>query len=339
MASAPPAPPAPPPPGPALPARILIVRLGAIGDVANALVVAGALKQHQPAVEIGWVVHDLARPLVEGNPCVDRVHVWRRADGFRGLRRVLSEIRACDYGLALDLQRICKSAFVARRSGAPRTLGFDRRRAKELSWLWQTSTIPPGDPGAHMVTQYLEFVRALGLGDVEPVHPLPVNRGAEAWADAHVARAGGVPILVNVGASKPANRWPAARFGELARALAERWGGPVLLTGGPEDRTLFAPALAAATEDGPVHDLVGRSTLPELISLARRSRLFVGCDTGPMHLAVAVGTPAVVLFGPADPRRTGPWGTANRVVRHASRTMEAITVEAVCAACADMLKD
>src|SRR5262245_42388752 len=118
------------------PARVLAVRTGAIGDVVNALTFAVALKEARLDLFLGWVVHPLAAPLVEGHPCVDRVHVWKRDGGTGELLRLVRELRAERYDLAVDLQRIQKSALVARFSGAARVLGYDRRRAKELSWLW-----------------------------------------------------------------------------------------------------------------------------------------------------------------------------------------------------------
>ena len=119
-----------------LPARILVVRLGAIGDVTNALVLATAIKDASPHSEIGWVIHPLARPLVDDHPAVDRVHVWPRRSGVGGWRRLVREIRGERYELAADLQRIAKSAVLARASRAPRVLGADRGRTKELSWLF-----------------------------------------------------------------------------------------------------------------------------------------------------------------------------------------------------------
>lgn len=289
------------------PAKVLVVRLGAIGDVVNALVVAAALKRDDPARTIGWVVHDLARPLVEGNPVVDRVHLWRRGSGPSGLARLVRELRRERYGLVIDLQRIAKSALVARLAGAPRGLSFDRARSKELSWLLARERIAPGDRSAHMVEQYMEFARHLGVGARPPERVLPAPAAAARRAEELVGELGGAPILVNVGASKPANRWVPGRFGELAVRAAERFGGPVCLLGGPDDRRLFPADLAAIGGSG-VRDLVGATSLPELWELERRSRLFVGLDTGPMHLAAAVGLPCVILFGAADPRRTGPFG-------------------------------
>ena len=315
-----------------VPGKVLVVRLGAIGDVVNALVFASALKRHatpEAPVEIGWAVHDLARPLVEGHPAVDRVHRWTKGSGVAGFRALVSEVQEQGYELAVDLQRIQKSAALARLSGAERVLGYDRGRAKEASWLWARERIPPGDPQAHMVEQYLEFARYLGV-EAEPVRELPSDPEADAWAEAQVERMGAAPLQLNLGASKPENRWPAERFGELTVALRRELGVPVCLTGGPADRETAEVALGVAgrTPEG-VHDLVGQTSLRQLVSLSARARLYVGCDTGPMHVAAACGTPVVALFGPADPRRTGPFGVGHRVVRPASRRMDDIPVEEV----------
>ena len=298
-----------------LPKKILIVRLGAIGDVANALIVANAIKADSPDTEIGWVVHGLARPLVEGHPSVDRVHNWQRGGGVGELRRVIRELKGCGYELAIDLQRIAKSALLVRCSGAKRTLGFDRARSKELSWLLTGERIAPADRHAHMVEQYMGFVRHLGLNVAKPEHSLPSSTEAEARADEILRELGAPPILINLGASKPANRWVPGRFGELAIDAQRTFGVPVCLIGGPDDRAIFAEDLKRIEGSDSVTDLVGSTSLPELWALERRSRLFVGLDTGPMHLAVAVGLPCVILFGAADHRRTGPFGERDRIVR------------------------
>ncbi len=290
---------------PKAPGRVLVVRLGAIGDVANALVFASALKAARPDLHLGWAVHDLAHPLVEGHPDVDRAHLWRRASGLAGFRELVAELRAERYDLVVDLQRMLKSAALARAVRAPRTLGYDRRRAKEGSWILHRERIAPRDPEAHMVEHYLEFAAHLGAPG-PAIHRLPTDLAAEQNAKRRVAELGGAPILVQLGATKLANRWPAERFGQLAARLTEL--GPVCLSGGPGDRELADRALAVIPPGAQVHDLVGATNLPEFISLARRSRVFVGCDTGPMHLAASVGLPVVALFGPANPRRTGPYG-------------------------------
>src|SRR5688572_31573712 len=178
-----------------LPDKVLIVRLGAIGDIVNAQVVANALREARPRTRIGWVVRDLARPLLEGHPAVDRVHVWRRGSGAGGWFELVRELRAERYGLALDLQRIAKSGVLARASGAPRVLGFDRARSKELGWLWSTERIAPGRRDAHRVEWYLEFAAHLGLLRPKVLHRLPHDEEAERWAEREVAALGSAPVL------------------------------------------------------------------------------------------------------------------------------------------------
>ena len=325
---------------PPLPESVLVVRLGAIGDVTNALVFAEALREHAPRTRIGWVVHPLALPLVEGHPALDRVHLWRRERALRALPSLVRELRAERYELVVDLQRIAKSALLARLCGAPRSLGYDRGRSKEGSWLLHRERIPAGDPHAHMVEQYLEFARHLGIPDPGVRHRFPPDPRAEAWAEARVAEWGGAPIVLAIGASKPKNRWPAERFGRLARSLAPA-GWPLVLAGGPGDREAGGLALAQAGEE--VHDLVGRTDLHQLIALLGRARLVVSADSGPMHLAAAQERPVVALFGPADPRRTGPWekdgGCGHRVIHggNGDSTMDSIPVEEVERAVLDLL--
>ena len=286
---------------PALPESILVVRLGALGDVTNALVFAEAVRAHAPETRIGWVVHPLARPLVEGHPALDRVHVWPRERPLVGFLRLRAELREARYDLAVDLQRIAKSALLARASGARRVLGYDRGRAKELSWLLTRERIPAGDPRDHMVNHYLEFARHLGVPDPIARHRLPPDPAADAWAEALVAKWGAAPVILSVGASKPANRWPAERFGQLAAALAESLSVPIVLTGGPEDQEAGRIALAAS--QGKAVNMVGASSIRELIALLGRARGVVSADSGPMHLAAAQSCRVLALFGPAEPAR------------------------------------
>ena len=296
-----------------LPKRVLVVRLGAIGDVVNALVFASALKQADPDVHVGWAAHDLVLPLLVGNPVVDRVHHWPRADGLRGGLELRTELRAERYDCAVDLQRILKSATLAKLSGAPRVIGFDRARTKEGAWLFTNERVAPGPANEHMVERYLAVARHLGAAAEKPVWSLPIDDDSESEMEARFGRH--APILVNLGASKPANRWADAGYVELVRALSERGEAQVVLSGGPDDRTLFAETLAELEGSPGVVDLVGRTNLLELAALARRARAMVTCDTGPMHLAVACGLRVVALFGPADPDRTGPFGAHHRIVR------------------------
>jgi lipopolysaccharide heptosyltransferase II len=286
---------------------MLVVRTGAIGDVANALCFATALKQGLRDLHLGWVVHPLAEPLVRGHPDVDRLHVWPRGSGWAGWRRLVSELRAERYDTAVDLQRLQKSAFLVRCSGAQRRVGFIRGRVKEVAWIWTNERVDPGPAWTHMAETYRRMA-AHFVTNAQIERRLPDDPAGQLWAKEQIRLLGGAPLLLNLGATKAANRWPAERFGALAASLAQRGVGPLALIGGPGDRTAAETALAAAGANTPLTDLVGKSDLSGLIALLRLARGFVGCDTGPMHLAAAVGCPVLALFGAADERRTGPYG-------------------------------
>lgn len=297
---------------PSVPARILVVRLGAIGDVVNALVLATAIKDAAPGTHIGWAVHPLSRPLVQGHPAIDAVHVWRKGGGLSAFRDVLGEVRAARYDLAIDAQRILKSALLARLSGAERVLGFGRDRAKEASWILTGERLQRRVSVAHMVEHYLDFAGALGLANPQARFELPNDGHAVASAERWVREFGAAPIALHIGATKPANRWPLDRWRQLAARLADGYGDVVCFTGGPAEREA-AEELQRSVPSAKC--LAGRTSLLELAELLRRSRLLISCDSGPMHLAGAVGCPVVALFGAADERRTGPYGEAARVVR------------------------
>ena len=289
-----------------LPKKILIVRLGALGDVANALVLAAAIKRAAPDTFVGWAVHNLALPIVEGNPVVDRAYLWDKKLGVRGLIFWV--------------------------------LGFDRARTKEFAWLFLNESIAPlPDPAykpRHMVEQYLEFATHLGI-EASAEHRLPQNDQAVAWAAEQVDRLARAPVAIGIGASYVSKSWPAERFLDLGRSVAASLNRPVILLGGPGDRELARLELeqlaAASSDDGddshqPVVDFVGRTSLAELIAITARAAVFVSCDTGPMHLAVAQGIPVVALFGPGVAGRTGPYNP--QPARH-----EIVAVPPPCAPC------
>jgi ADP-heptose:LPS heptosyltransferase len=218
---------------------------------------------------------------------------WRSA-----LAGVLGRLRRQRFDLALDLQRIVKSGGFCLAARADRKIGFDRRRCKEMTWLLPFERIPAADPGAHMLDQYMEFGRYLGLSPVPVQWDIPWFGPCRFDLPAEFA-------VLNVGATKPANRWFPDKFAGLADRLAENYDMQCVLTGGPAD-VEDGRAIVDAARYAPV-DLTGRTSLPELITVLRRARVVVSCDTGPMHLAVALEREVVALFGPADPRRTGPY--------------------------------
>jgi len=289
--------------------KILIVKLGSIGDVVNTLPLVNVLKDSGRVKELAWLIEPKSYPLLEGHSSVDRFLLFRRTAGLAGVKRALGEIRYFRPDMVIDLQRILRSSFFTFFSGCPRRLGFDRRRSKEFSWLFTNMKIPPADPVRHMVLQYLEFATYLGIEWSELKFVIPVKRlhreeakkllPAKALTDGFFA--------LNIGASKPANRWPREHWKALVRLLLGRTARSVILTGGRDDlvRAEFISGEFAA--EARFKNLVGRTTLKQLGGLFSLSETVVSADSGPMHIASALGTRTIGLFGPADPRRTGPF--------------------------------
>lgn len=277
--------------------NVLFVKLGALGDVINTLPLAINLKARLGAT-IHWLVEPLSYPLIVRHAHVDHAILFDKYRWRPSLTAVRRQLRAVRYELTLDLQRILKSGFFALSADSRRRIGFDRRRCKEFTWLLPFERIPPSDPQAHMLDQYLEFARYLGLERPEVRWEIPLSGQHRIGLPPDYA-------VLNIGATKPANRWYPERFASLAEALAERYQIQCVLTGGAEDRP-GAERIAAVGVAGLVN-LVGKTSLPDLVEVLNGARFVVSCDTGPMHLAVALNTPVIALFGPADPRRTGPY--------------------------------
>lgn len=293
--------------------RVLLVRLSAIGDVVHTLPAAAAL--WRAGHEVGWLVEPAARSLVQGSPAVQRVHLAPAARRFslRAAWAARAELRAARYDVALELQGLWKSAAWARLSGAA-VVGYARRFRREPAsalLLGERRALPDGLP--HVIDKNLALLQALGVSAVGAREfPLPPLEEAAARIERELAALRLGPfVLLNPGGGWPGKLWPAESFGELARRLAAR-GLPSLVAWGPGEEALAARVVAAS---GGAARASFATTLLELTALARRARVVVSADTGPLHLACAVGAPVVGLFGPTDPARNGPFSPADVVVR------------------------
>ncbi len=275
---------------------ILFVKLGALGDVVNTLPLAVSLKKNFNAVTT-WLVEPLSFPIVKGHPAVDEVLLFDKKNWRKSLPDVLRNLRENRFDITLDLQRILKSASFTMASNATRRIGFDKNRCKECTWLFPFERITAAYPGRHMAVQYLDFARHLGVDTAQIKWDIPVS--------------GIIPfnlpdkyVVLNIGATKKANLWPEENFSELAELIRARFGVLSVITGGREDDGSSA-AITEKAKDS-VINLAGKTTIPELKEVIAGARLVVSCDTGPMHLAVALNKQVIALFGPSDPARTGP---------------------------------
>ena len=309
--------------------RILIVRMSALGDIVHALPVLAALRRAWPAAKVDWIVDEAyASILTLAEGLNERVIVRaKRAGNPEGLPprtvtfgtgagylQAVRYLRRQKYDAALDLQGLIKSAVWARLSGAARVIGFDRAHLREpMAAAFYTETVVPFE-APHVIQKNLSILKALGLppAAVElPLHPV-----AAAETTAAIAAAGGARkyAVLNPGAAWPNKRWPAERFGALASQLRARTGLQTLVTWGPSERDLAERVIAAS--DGAAV-AAPPTAIADLAVIMRDAALVVSGDTGPLHIAAAMGTPLVGLYGPTWPERNGPWDEHDEVISRA----------------------
>jgi heptosyltransferase-1 len=297
--------------------NILIVKLSAIGDVIHALPVAHALKQKYPQARITWVVEKPAYDLLTNNPSIDEIILFDkpRFKSLAGLLKYSPEfsrgLKARHFDLVLDLQGLFKSAAIVALSGAKLRLGYCNMR--ELS-QWISTPVCGKHSEGHIVERYLDVARYVGCDVNRAVFTLN-NTPEEAANASAIAEQAGLPsnrpyVILAPGTNWPSKCWPVECFGKLAAELNCSGIIPVI-TGGASDTGLAATIRNACSA---AVDLTGKTTLKELVFLMKGASCFVGGDTGPMHLAAAVQTPVVALFGPTDPGRNGPYGDIHTVI-------------------------
>ena len=311
--------------------RILIVRLGAVGDCVHVLPALTALREHFPRAHIGWLIEDKSESLIRSHPLLDEVIVLARrrwaSDSRRLVRlpravrdvvRSIANLRTKRYDVAIDFQGNCRSGLWAFLSGARERIGFAGHTQREANYLLMRRHIRPPRERLHKVEKNLSLLRGIGIhpGRLKPVLP-PRDQEAKTvqkWADMNGLVADLPTAAIHPGVSRFGffKRWPAEAYAQLARRLDQE-GVQSVITWGPGEREEAERirTLAAGTA------ILGPETrsLLALAEVLRRCQLFVGSDSGPLHLASAAGTPTIALFGPKDPVRYGPLGAPSQIVR------------------------
>ena len=293
--------------------NILVVKLSAIGDVIHALPVSYAIKETFPDAHLTWVVEPTAYDILAGNPFIDNIILFEKKR-FRTVRGFLEEfrpfrheLRARKYDAALDLQGLFKSAAIVAQSGAKLRLGTEYMREGSA---YVSRPVKGAHATGHIVDRYLDVARALGCRVDEVRFPVAVSPAEAASADALLAAEGVCEdhrfAVLAIGANWPNKRWPVKYFAVLADWLYGEKLIPVLVGGGRLDESLVCD-IEALTEVPPVN-LVGRTSLKELAHIFKRADIVLGGDTGPVHLAAGLGTKTVMLMGPTDANRSGPYG-------------------------------
>jgi len=294
--------------------RILFIKPSSLGDIVHALPTLAALRHRFPQAHIAWLVKRQWAELVERVEGLDRV--WAVGPGVAEWLSEVPRLRAEKFDLAVDLQGLFRSACMARLAGCPVRVGFANGR--EGSSLFYTRQVAVPTPDMHAVDRYLLVADALGAAkQATPqfrfrISPADREQVAEVL-DRTGIRAGAPWIAMNVSARWPTKRWPVESFAAVADRLCEESMGPVVLIGGPDDR-VDAQAVTALTKKSSMKDATGLTPLGLLPALLQSASLLLTNDSGPMHVAAAVGTPVIALFGPTSAARTGPYGKNHRVL-------------------------
>lgn len=306
-----------------------MVRLGAMGDILHAMPAVESLRRFHPDWFLGWAIEPRWLPLVCGAdgtmPLVDRTHIvntkaWAHRPlhpgTFGEIATLRRELLSTHYDVAVDLQGAVRSAWIGRLARPARMIGEARPREPLAKWFFRERV---ATTGTHVIEQAVEVCRAVAGDELSPVRPsLPHDRAADEWAkktlggsDLNSKESSAPVVMLSPGAGWGAKCWPTPRYGELASMLTAA-GCRVLVNAGPGEAALAAEVVSASSGRAFAPDF----SLERLIAMLRSVDLLVAGDSGPLHLACALGKPVVGIFGPTDPGRNGPYGVPFRVLRN-----------------------
>jgi heptosyltransferase-1 len=306
---------------------ILIIKLSAIGDVVQSLPLLSVLRENFPAARIDWLVEEEASEIIKGHPAVNRVFIshrksWQKkiskgtaySSVIRETFRFIKNLRSCRYDLVIDLQGLFKSGILTGLSRGKRKIGL--AGAREGGWLFLSERPVAVDYQKHAIDLYLKFAEYLGCGFTSWNGNIPVSQNDKGMIDQVLDKDGNKKrplVVINPMAKWKTKLWERERFALLADRLQDDLSCKVFFTGSRHDRPIIEDITRMMKKEP--GNLAGRTGLKELAYLFTRSKVVVTTDTGPMHIAAAMGCPVVALFGPTAPWRTGPYGQGHKVIR------------------------
>jgi heptosyltransferase I len=346
--------------------NILIVKLSALGDVVHTLPALNALRRYYPKAHIAWLVEEAAVELLQNHPALDLLLVSRRKTWIEGVRstqwrqhaREMVDFVRClrrrYYDMVFDFQTALKGAALIALVRGGRKIGFGPGLPhQELSYLVLNERIPAISAEVHALEQGMIMLEAAGIPSGPIEYQLPIRVDHCRMAAGLLSEGGIRPdqpfVVINPMAKWETKLWQQHKFAQVADCIRAEFNLPVVFTGGPDDQAYIHTILARMKTKALI--LSGRTDLMTLAAVLQRAALMITTDTGPMHIAAALGTPTVALFGPTSPGRTGPYGAGHRVLRadwacspcfkrrcsDAAACMASISVEQVMAATADLL--
>jgi lipopolysaccharide heptosyltransferase I len=331
-------------------ARILICRLSALGDCVHTLPLLCALRDALPHAHIAWLTQSGSAPLLKGHPAIDELITVDRGylHSLSSLAALRRNLHARRFDITIDPQSLTKSSVAAWLSGAPRRIGFAGPVGRELApWLNNVRVAPTT---IHAVDEHLELLKPLGIRSPDVRFDLPVCPAAAARIDEFL-RSNYIdrPLVIHPGAGWDSKLWPHLRYAEVAQRLRQSYGIRTVVAWSGKSVKRWADEIVTAAGGSAI--AAPETTLSQLIALLRSARLYLGSDSGPLHMAAAVETPCIALFGPSRPQHNGPYGAGHVVLQAyyqegttrerkaaANDAMRAITSDMVVEACAKHLQ-
>ena len=289
------------------PKSICILRLSAIGDVSHILPTLRTLQHHWPETQITWIIGKTEAALVDDIPGVEFI-VFDKKQGWSAYRQLFRTLKNRRFDVLLHMQVSLRSSLASLTVKAPIRMGYDRARAKNFQWLFTNHKISPRTQ-QHVLDSLLEFPRALGLDETIVAWNIPIPQQAQCLLEETLPKNRKI-LAINPCTSVRARNWrnwSVESYAQIIDHAAERYGMLTVLTGGPSlQEKDYAAAIVAATNTKPVN-LVGQTTLKELLAVLERAEVVIAPDTGPAHMANAAGTPVIGLYASSNPERTGPY--------------------------------
>ena len=295
-------------------ASILIILMGSLGDVVRGLCLVSHIKNNLPESRVTWLIEPKWAELVSFHPQIDKVILFDRPRGIPAVWNLYKDLAQDHFDITLDLQRHFKSGFFSLLSRTKRRVGFNRRNAKEFNWLFNNEQIDYFSDELPKLRHYLEFTKYMGLSEPSSLEFGFSSLDSKSVAPSIVAELKGSFIAVVMGSSWESKDWFPDEYYRLVKNILSSGKSKVVLLG---DHSVSANAITLSEKisTSGLINLVGKTSLLELVAVLKRAAVAVGPDSGAGHLAAAVGTPYVSLFGPTSPRRTAPYGSEHLVVQ------------------------
>ncbi|HMO16504.1 MAG TPA: glycosyltransferase family 9 protein [Oligoflexia bacterium] len=316
-----------------IPERILIILFGAIGDVVRGISLATRIKRHAPKSHITWAVERTSSSLVLSHHSIDKVIIFDKKKGIRGYLSFMKELRSTNFDVCLDLSRHLKGGITSLFSGSKYRIGFARKNSREGNWLFQNEHIQEVEHFSDKIYHYQKFADAINVPSEDKIDfelvPLDseLKRVEEILISASRDSEVSVPspdkrVLFFIGSTWESREWPSSHYANLALALFRELGMSSIIIGAGSDKKRALEIMSEAKSlyslsslPFSVIDLTGKSNLVDLKALAHVSRIAVGSDSGPMHIASATGLPVISLWGPTNPMRSTPYGNLKNALQ------------------------